>query len=241
MHPVLPGRRRHTARAAVILAGAVTTALIGMPAAHGDPPYCSVPGRLGCTIEKPGNSSGGNAPPSGGTSIPEAEDPDVENNFQDLGEADPTTAELAQQVSDSAAFPAVRVHTAPEGRTYVRVRTALWVDGFQTVQTDPITLAGQTVQATATPRSVTWNLGETTITCNGPGRPNDTSCSHAYQRSSAREPGRAYRVSATVTWDVTWTCEGAACDAEAGPLPDNVVPSVPTPLVVDEIQTNTRP
>jgi len=233
---------RRAARTTAVTVGAMATVLIGVPSAHGAPPVCNSPGFLCGEITSPGGSSGGRAPSGGGggTTVPPP-DPDVTNNFQDLGPAAPATEDLAQRVRNLAPFPAVTVHTSPADRTYVRVRTGLWVDGFQTVRTQPITLAGQTVQVTAQPKSVTWNLGETSITCTGPGRPNDTSCGHTYQRSSARQPGGAYRVSAVITWTVSWTCAGAACDDAAGTLPDEEIPSVPVPLVVDEIQANTRP
>jgi hypothetical protein len=242
MQADLPSRRRTPIRTALLLTGALTATLSTIPPAQAQP-YCNNPGDISCDITKPGGTSGGGTSDGddGGTTIPEPEDENLDENVLDLGPAEPPTEDLARTVRDSAGFPAVRVHTAPTARTYVKVRTGLWVDGFETVQTDPITLAGQTVQATATPRSVTWNLGETTITCNGPGRPNDTSCSHTYQRSSLRQPGRAYRITATVTWDVSWTCTGPGCDDTAGTLEPSTVPSEPVPLVVDEIQTNTRP
>ncbi|MEW2352583.1 hypothetical protein [Spirillospora sp. NPDC029432] len=137
-------------------------------------------------------------------------------------------------------MPVPTVHTAPDGKTYVKVRTALWVDGFDTVQTPPVSAGDQLVQATATPKSVQWNLGETTLTCNGPGNASGTECSHTYNRSSTHATGGAYQITATITWNVTYTCVGAECDQEGGTLGDLSMTSVPTPLVVGEIQTNTR-
>ncbi|MFI6517269.1 hypothetical protein ACIBF1_17065 [Spirillospora sp. NPDC050679] len=131
------------------------------------------------------------------------------------------------------------VHTAPSGKTYVRIRTALWVDGFTTVATEPITVGAQTVQATATPKAVVWRLGETTLTCNEAGSKGSTSCGYTYQRSSAKQPGGAYRITATIVWSVNWTCTGAECDAAGGALSDLEMTSVPTPLTVTEIQTKT--
>jgi hypothetical protein len=39
-------------------------------------------------------------------------------------------------------------------------------------------------------------------------------CGHTYTRSSAGVPGQAYPVTATVTWEITWTGGG-----EQGTLP----------------------
>jgi hypothetical protein len=245
MHPDLPSRRRTPIRTALILTGALTATLSTIPLAQAQPPCAGMNKDVGCFDSAPGGTSsggGGSTGSGGGTTIPDPEDENLNENVLDLGEAEPTDEQLAQSVMDSKPLSPVKVHTAPSARTYVRVRTALWVDGFETVQTEPIGLAGRTIQATATPQSVTWNLGETTITCNGAGRPNDaSSCGHTYQRSSLRQPGRAYRITATVTYDVSWTCTGAACADAGGDLPPMTMTSVPTPLVVDEIQTNTRP
>jgi hypothetical protein len=56
------------------------------------------------------------------------------------------------------------------------------------------------------------------VTCHGPGTPYaggnpaaaSPTCGHAYERSSAGQPGGAYRVTATITWDITWTSTGGA-------------------------------
>lgn len=245
MHPDLRGRRHTPLRAALVLATTVTTTALAVPPAQADPRCDGLnpAEKLGCFNSRPGGTSGGRGGSGGvggGTTIPDPEDANLDENVQDLGPAAAPTTVLADSVEDTAPYPAIRVHTAPAARTYVRVRTGLWVEGFETVQTEPITLDGQTIQATATPTSVTWNLGETTITCNGPGRPNDTSCSHTYKRSSTRQPGGAYRISAAITWTVTWTCTGAPCDAPSGTLDPTTLPSEPVSLVVDEIQTNTR-
>ncbi|MBB4773356.1 hypothetical protein [Actinomadura livida] len=139
----------------------------------------------------------------------------------------------------STEYPTPTVHTAPDGKTYVRVRTSLWIEGFDNVQTQPITVGAQTVQLVATPKSVTWNLGEKTIVCDDAGSKDGKTCNYAYQRSSASRSGGAYQITATITWDVRWTCEGADCDEAGGSLGVNSIPSAPTPLVVSEIQTNT--
>ncbi|MFA1545044.1 hypothetical protein [Actinomadura chokoriensis] len=153
--------------------------------------------------------------------------------------APPDTADLVAMAQAAAEFPTPTVHTAPADKTYVRLRTALWVDGFQDVQTEPITVGAQTIQLIAKPRSVTWNMGEKTFDCDDAGTKDGKTCNYTYLRSSASEPGGTYKITATINWDVAWTCVGADCDSEGGALPPNPVPSQATPLVVGEIQTNT--
>ena len=63
----------------------------------------------------------------------------------------------------------------------------------------------------------------TTVTCTGPGTPYgggnpaaaSPACGHAYGRSSAGQPAGAYRVTVTVTWDITWAGAGGAGGALA--------------------------
>ncbi|MEW6154219.1 MAG: hypothetical protein AB1673_09565 [Actinomycetota bacterium] len=76
----------------------------------------------------------------------------------------------------------------------------------------------------ATPRSVTWRMGDGSepVVC-GAGTAWDpalreeeqsSDCAHTYRRSSAGQPGLAYFASATVTWEATWT----ASNGESGSL-----------------------
>ena len=73
---------------------------------------------------------------------------------------------------------------------------------------------------TATARAVlaTWLLGDgSTVVCHRPGArwtagtdplAASPDCGHTYTRSSAGEPGSAFRVTVTVTWEVTWAGAG---------------------------------
>lgn len=155
----------------------------------------------------------------------------------------PTTAttEVAGDAADRLVLPPPDIHTSPNQRSYVRLKTGLWVDdAFTTLTasaTDP--LGVQRVTATATPQEVTWNMVEGTKTCQGPGRPNSTACSYTYQRSSASQPGGKYRISATITWSVHWVCEGA-CDQTEGDLDPMPMTSF-LELPVQEIQTESQP
>jgi hypothetical protein len=163
-----------------------------------------------------------------------------------LGAAAPLTALPATEVAMEARAaldpsPPV-VHTAPANRTYVQLRTGLWVDGFTELQ-QPLTLGGTTVILYAHPRYVTWHMGESTITCQTPGSRNGKTCGYTYGRSSASQPNRTYRISATITWDVEWTCTGGFCDAPGGNWGADSTESRTTEadLAVGEVQTESRP
>ncbi|MFB4312774.1 hypothetical protein [Actinomadura sp. 21ATH] len=246
----MPRRPRLTPLAAASLTAALTAPFLTALPANAAP--CGIgSGQPVCFPESDGSQTGGGGGGTGGSGGGgNAPIPGLNADDEGLGPGGdpepapeapaPATIDLAESARASAPMPVPTVHTAPDGKTYVKVKTGLWVDGFETVQTPPVSAGDQIVQATAAPRSVSWNLGETTITCNGPGNENGTECSHTYNRSSASVPGGAYKITATITWGVTWTCEGSECDAPSGTLADLSSTSAPSPLVVSEIQTNTR-
>ena len=70
--------------------------------------------------------------------------------------------------------------------------------------------------ATSKPE-VVWEMGNgETETCIGPGTEwlpgmaeTDTDCSYTYTRASVGEPGDAYEIQAGVTWEFSWTINGA--------------------------------
>jgi hypothetical protein len=97
---------------------------------------------------------------------------------------------------------------------------------------------GLSVTATAHAARIAWGMGDgTTVICDGPGTPYDPSygnrmsptCGHRYVRSSAREPGAAYTVTATTTWDVGWSGGG-----DSGAL--SVTRSSSTTVRIGEVQ-----
>lgn len=243
-----------------LTAGVATTLLTPTTPAQADP--CGGgDGTVGCGIGGGGGSTGGGGGVPGGGGGSDAggggvgDIPEVPGgNIIGGGDGDggggggggrqappPATIDLAEQARASANLPAPRAHTSPSRKTYVRLRTRLWVENFVPVATDPITVGAQTVQATAIPASVIWNLGETTMNCNSPGSRNSTACSYIYRRSSVGAPGGLYQIIATITWKVHWTCTGVDCDAPGGDLADLALPSTPEPLEVGEIQANSRP
>ncbi|TDC80539.1 hypothetical protein [Actinomadura sp. 7K507] len=251
-----PSRRR--AAPSVIAAAALLAPALAFPGqavayAAAGPGDCVKPDDIDCnaTSITGGTSGGGGTGGGGGGASGPVQPPDpvglTENQgvgFVDVpGEppapAPPSTFLLVQQANDSAAFPIPTVHTAPTDKTYVRLRTNLWVEGFGVVQTDPVSAGAQTVQATAKPSSVTWDLGEKKLVCQDAGSKDGETCHYTFKRSSTGQPGGSYKITATVTWTVSWTCEGDDCDTGGGDLGTTTRTSQPTPLVVSEIQTNT--
>jgi hypothetical protein len=99
--------------------------------------------------------------------------------------------------------------------TWLWVAPAVWRPQSQTAQ-----VPGEAVTATATPVSASWQMGDgQTVTCHGPGteytaadNPASASptCGYTYPRSSAGQPGGAYQVTVTITWDITWAGTGGA-------------------------------
>ncbi len=133
----------------------------------------------------------------------------------------PDPAALARQAYDQLRLPAPAIRLSPVGRQLVNLPTWLWLNraGWGAASATAA-VPGESVTATAVPSSATWVLGDgSTVTCAGPGTPYSASrnasggspdCGHIYRRSSAGQPGAAYRVSATVRWSVTWSGAGQA-------------------------------
>ncbi|MFL6110684.1 MAG: hypothetical protein ACJ786_04960 [Catenulispora sp.] len=115
--------------------------------------------------------------------------------------------------------PVIRANPSPEAEQMVGVPTWLWVDPsiWRSVSATAA-VPGESVTATATPRSVVWRTGDgAVVSCAGPGTPytspadpNSPSpdCGHTYLRSSAGRPEDAFRVAATINWDVAWAGGG---------------------------------
>jgi hypothetical protein len=140
----------------------------------------------------------------------------------------PDPAALARQAYDQVPLVVPQPATSPPTGEpqVVGLPTWLWIDpaAWGTFTADA-TIPGLTVTVTATPRAVTWDMGDgTQVTCDGPGTPwapagddgQRSDCTHTYQFTSAGEPGGRYAASATVTWGVTW----AASTGEGGTLVD---------------------
>jgi hypothetical protein len=122
--------------------------------------------------------------------------------------------------------PVIRSSPAPGALQLTRLPVWLWVaaNAWQP-QSKTAQVPGESVTATATPVSAAWSMGNgTTVTCKGPGtayaagdNPSAASptCGYTYNQSSAGQPGGAYRVTVTITWDITWAGTGGAGGALA--------------------------
>jgi hypothetical protein len=122
--------------------------------------------------------------------------------------------------------PVIRSSPAPGDLQLVHLPVWLWVNpAVWAPVSKTASVPGERVTATATPVSVSWRMGDgTTVTCHGPGVPYTTAdnpasaspvCGYTYTSSSAGQPGGAYHVTATITWQIRWVADGGA----AGTLP----------------------
>ncbi|TYB46611.1 hypothetical protein [Actinomadura chibensis] len=248
-------RTRRRAAAATITATALAIPLSTAVPAQAAPCHkTGTGGTCNVVVRVPGSHGGGGGGTGGGSGgggpvlppPPEGLTPDEAQGFvpapggpAPLQAAPTTTADLVLRARAATEFPVPVVHTAPKDKTYVALKTSLWVDGYHDVETEPISEGGQTVQLKGTVQGVVWDLGEKQIKCEDGGTEDGRTCHYAYTRSSAGQPDGKYQITATITWSVAWTCDGAACDAAGGTLDGQTMTSAPSPLVVSEIQTNT--
>lgn len=201
----------------------------------------TIPGRRAPVGKGGGGGGGGNAAPM---PCPGA----VNCNTLGLGAAPAAapqipTQQVAYNAKNKLELPAPHVHTSPQGKTYVELRTGLWVDPGDFAHMEAAApVPGQIVTAIAEPKDITWNMGEGTVTCQTAGAPNGTHCGYTYKRSSASQPGGKYAIAVIVTWDVSWTCQGAGCDAAQGTFAEPTMSmTTNTTLAVGEVQTESRP
>ncbi|HZB31685.1 MAG TPA: hypothetical protein VE465_16110 [Streptosporangiaceae bacterium] len=241
---------RFTATAGAFILGAALAVVLPPAAARADCKvindiaYCDASDtdkRRGSGGSGGGNGGGNTGPgigcPDDGTGVPGGVcDPTPPAAVQEI-----PSINLAFDARGSLGLPAPRIHWSPDPRTYVQLRTGLWVDQADfSPFTRSVTAGDQTVTVTATPKNVRWALVETTINCPNAGNPDGTACGYTYQRSSAGQPGGKYHITATITWGVEWQCDGDECDGDGGPL-DDISMSSTAELPVDEIQTESQP
>lgn len=117
--------------------------------------------------------------------------------------------------------PVIRSSPAPGALQLTRLPTWLWIaPAIWRPQSRTAQVPGESVTATATPVAASWSMGDGhTVTCRGPGTPYKSgdspaaaspTCGYTYTRSSAGQPGAAFHVTVTITWDITWTATGGA-------------------------------
>lgn len=97
---------------------------------------------------------------------------------------------------------------------WTRVRPATWGPVSATAS-----LPGVSVTATGRATRIVWDMGDGhAVTCDGPGTPytrgsgqtNSPTCGYVYRSSSAGQPGAAFTVTATTTWDIQWSGSGGS-------------------------------
>jgi hypothetical protein len=121
--------------------------------------------------------------------------------------------------------------------TLVAIPTWFWVEGWQPV-TQRTRAGGVWAEVVASPVAATWYPGDGSppVRCvaNEAWRPGaaPSSCEHVYTRSSAGQPGNAYRARVVVTWQVRWTGSGG----RSGSLP-LMQRQLSFPIAVAERQT----
>ena len=160
----------------------------------------------------------------------------------------PDPAEMARKALDELklATPAVQMAPAPPAQTYVGLDTWLWMPpGQWATLTKSVTAGDTTVTVKAVPKSVLWDMGPSSTTCYSAGREwktkqmtkgSTTDCSYKYTKISDFEPGKKFRVAATITYQVDWTCDGE-CVSDEGNLGEVPGPAGGTGITVGERQS----
>lgn len=161
------------------------------------------------------------------------------------GKPDPT--KLAQQAEAELVLRPPTITMAPMNGGSGLVGMPVWLSiattnnqywGQQT--TPPVSVPGLSVTATAKTKSVTWDMGDGhTVPCLNPGTPYSASdgltaspdCPYIYRQPSGSKPGGVYTVTATTTWEVTWS----ASTGQSGTLPDQTLTSTTT-IKIGELQ-----
>jgi hypothetical protein len=142
-----------------------------------------------------------------------------------------TPQALAQQAYRFLPLPAPAIRTNPPPTQDQLVGLAMWMWVDQVTwgtRTATASVPGLAVTVTAVPVSVTWRTGDGgRVVCHGPGTPftpaaarsgQQPTCSYRYQRSSAGQPAGRFTVTATTTWQITWTATGATASSTLPPL-----------------------
>jgi hypothetical protein len=163
------------------------------------------------------------------------------------GAAPVDPAVLAQQALDRMPLAAPQIHMAPQPplMTYVGLETWLWMDSGQWSNlTGGASAGGTSVSVVARPVKVTWDLTAGSTTCTSAGRPwlrgmsssAQTDCSYTFQKVSDFQPGGEFPVTATIKYQVDWTCAGA-CSTGSGSLGQVDGPTSTSAIRVGERQS----
>ncbi len=149
---------------------------------------------------------------------------EVVNDLRDFEEGGATPEVdpefLAEQAAARLAVAPPEIQLSPKAdlNQIVQLPTWMWVSNWEPASATA-SVPGVTSTVTATPASVTWDMGNgDQVVCSGPGTPFDSSrpeeeqstdCSYTYRHSSTSQPSGVYQVSATMTYDVSWSASGA--------------------------------
>ena len=134
--------------------------------------------------------------------------------FPEGGAVDPRALALSARQSVSIPAPPIATSPSADDRLYTQVQTWLWLeDQWWTTYLATANAGRVSATVTATPTSASWDTGDGGgTTCRGPGvawqrgMPDDaTYCKHTYTNSSAGQEGGTYALTATVTFEITWT------------------------------------
>lgn len=135
-----------------------------------------------------------------------------------------TPADLAVEAVEMLELrgPAIGIAPPPGSTGLVGVPVWLWTEVTPSTwgpTSATAAVPGLSVTATAQATRIVWDMGDgTKVTCRTPGTAYSMSyggvesptCGHVYSRTSAREPDHAYAVTATTTWEVSWSGGGAS-------------------------------
>lgn len=142
------------------------------------------------------------------------------------------------------ATPSIQTAPSPPDMSYVTLETWLWMDAGQFAPVSASASAGPTtVTATARPVQARWTTGDGgSTTCASAGRPwvkgmtdvATTDCSYIWSMPSNQRPGGTFELTATLSYEVTWTCSGA-CLITGGSLGQ-----VPGPTATGAIRVGER-
>ncbi|HSK98695.1 MAG TPA: hypothetical protein VK891_18855 [Euzebyales bacterium] len=152
---------------------------------------------------------------------------------------------LAQRAAAVLDLPEPAMRMNPDGEQVVRLHSWLWIPAAQWEPRQVSASAGPvTSTVTATPVRLAWDMGNgDRVSCDGPGTPYrqaaqvaTPACGYTYRHSSAGQPDDAYRVTATLDWELTWTASGAPGGGDLGTVSRSTTRSVPVAEVQALVQ-----
>ncbi|MFI5808722.1 ATP/GTP-binding protein [Streptomyces sp. NPDC051561] len=153
---------------------------------------------------------------------------------------------LAHQAVDQMLLEGPTIQTAPKKGATGLVGLPVWMwSAVSPTTTGPNTASATagavTVTATATVTSIQWSTGDgASVTCAGPGTPYTAAygkkpsptCGHTYTRTSGKQPGATYTLTATSTWAIEWQVQGTALGGEL----TETRTAIPQQLAIGEAQ-----